>query len=316
MSDSDTHALRGIVPIVPTPFRADDTIDYAALADCVRFATAREYSGVCLPAYASEFYKLSENERLLAIETAVEAASGRTRIVAQSNHPSAYHAAELARRHEQIGASVIAFALPRQFNLHEQDLLEYSKRVCDATRLPVLVQDFHPGGSCVAGDFAAKLHDVCPNFRFLKLEEPMAGQKVRDVVRATSGEVGVLEGWGGMYMMELISDGIVGVMPGLGVSDLLQRVWELAYRGERDLAMDTFQSVLPQLVLSLQNLEFWLFAEKKLLAARGIISESSAFVRQATRRPDPNLVRQALWLNERLLHCLDRLDISRTLPRG
>jgi 4-hydroxy-tetrahydrodipicolinate synthase len=179
----------------------------------------------------------------------------------------------------------------------------------------VLVQDFYPGGSCVAGDFAVRLHQACPNFRYIKLEEPLAGAKVRDIVRATGGEVGVLEGWGGMYMMELISDGIVGLMPGLGVSDLLARVWDLVFRGEREVAMDIFQTVLPQLVFSLQNLEFWLFVEKQLLAARGIIDESSAFVRQATRVPEPAAIRQALWLNERILRTLDKLEMPRN-PDG
>jgi 4-hydroxy-tetrahydrodipicolinate synthase len=134
---------------------------------------------------------------------------------------------------------------------------------------------------------------------------------VRDIVRATGGEVGVLEGWGGMYMMELIADGIVGVMPGLGISDVLDRVWNVAYGGDREMAMDLFQTVLPHIVFSLQNFEFWLFVEKKLLAARGIIDESSAYVRQATRVPDPAAMRQGLWLNERVLRTLDKLDLPR-----
>jgi len=43
-------------------------------------------------------------------------------------------------------------------------------------------------------------------------------------MEATDGEVGVLEGWGGVYMLDLIPAGICGVMPGLGVSDLLALV--------------------------------------------------------------------------------------------
>ena len=311
MSRPENSILHGVIPIIPTPFRADDTIDLQALARCVQFAVACEFNAACLPAYASEFYKLSESERLQVVETAITAAQGQIGIVAQSNHPSSHLAAELAKRHEQMGASVISFALPRQFALREQDLLDYSRRICEATRLRVLVQDFCPGGSCVAGDFAARLHAACPNFRYVKLEEPLVGPKVRDIVRATGGEVGVLEGWGGMTMMELISDGIVGLMPGLGPADLLQRVWDLAYRGESEAAMDIFQGMLPQLAFSLQNLEFWLFVEKKLLAARGIIPEANAFVRQATRAPDPNAVKHALWLNERLLRLMDRIGLPR-----
>lgn len=307
--------LHGIVPVIPTPFRADESIDFEALEASVRFAAACEVGAICLPAYASEFYKLSDQERLELVQRAIAAANRRVAVVAQANHGSARVAASVASQYERLGASVIAVALPRQFNLREQDLIEYARQICEATTLPVLVQDYHPNGSCVAGEFSARLHEACPNFRFLKIEEPMAGFKVRDIIRATNAEVGVLEGWGGMYMMELIYDGIIGVMPGLGIADLLKRVWDMLYRAEREAAMDLFQSVLPQITFAIQNFEFWLFVEKQMLAARGVIPDSSAFRRGATHLPDPAAVRHALWLNQRLVHLLDRLELPRN-PGG
>jgi 4-hydroxy-tetrahydrodipicolinate synthase len=311
MARPEHSILHGVIPIVPTPFRADESIDFDAHAACVRFAVACGCNALCLPAYASEFYKLSEDERLKLVESAITAADGRIGLVAQSNHPSAKLAASLAARHEQLGASVISFALPRQFALAEQDLLDYAREICDATRLPVLIQDFNLGGATVGAEFAARLNAMCPNFKYLKLEEPLMGAKVRAIIRATSASVGVLEGWGGMYLMDLIPDGIVGLMPGLGPADLLGRVWDLAYRGEREAAMEIFQAVLPQLTFSLQNFEFWLFVEKQLLAARGIIPEASSVVRRAGRSPDPSALRHALWLNERLLRLMDRIGLAR-----
>ena len=44
---------------------------------------------------------------------------------------------------------------------------------------------------------------------------------------AAGNAVGVLEGCGGEYMLELLPAGIVGVMPGLALVDVLQRVWDL-----------------------------------------------------------------------------------------
>src|SRR5689334_9429630 len=93
--------LAGVVPIVPTPFTAGEDVDFEALAGLVEFAVSRDLPGVCLPAYASEYYKLSEAERRQAVATAVTTAAGRTRVVAQANHPSAKLAAELAKQYEQ-----------------------------------------------------------------------------------------------------------------------------------------------------------------------------------------------------------------------
>ena len=82
-------------------------------------------------------------------------------------------------------------------------------------KTPVLIQDFNPGGVTIGPDFCRRLVELCPNFRYAKLEEPMMASKVLAVREATEDRVGVLEGWGGLYMMDLIGVGICGVMPGL-----------------------------------------------------------------------------------------------------
>ena len=88
-----TDLLRGVVPVVPTPFTRDEVIDFKALADCVQFAADCGLIAVCLPAYASEFYKLSDAERRQVVQTAIRAAEGRIAVMAQVNHPSAKLAA-------------------------------------------------------------------------------------------------------------------------------------------------------------------------------------------------------------------------------
>jgi 2-keto-3-deoxy-L-arabinonate dehydratase len=55
------HSLRGGVPIVPTPFTDREEVDHEALEGLV--AVSAGVKGVCLPAYGSEFYKLTEQER-------------------------------------------------------------------------------------------------------------------------------------------------------------------------------------------------------------------------------------------------------------
>jgi 4-hydroxy-tetrahydrodipicolinate synthase len=301
MTSPSQVTLRGVVPIIPTPFRADETIDFAGLAQCVRFAIRQGMMALCLPAYASEFYKLTEAERLQVIDTALQTAEGRTLVVAQSNHPSARVAAQLARRHQEMGAPVVSFALPRQFALPSADLLDYCRTICDAVRVPVLVQDFNPGGPAVGADFVRGLHERCPNFRYLKLEEPLLASKVRAIRAATQDAIGILEEWGGMYTLELIPAGICGLMPGLGAADLLERIWQLGTASRMDEALDLFQILLPQLVFSLQNMELFLCLEKQLLAARGVLDESSTYVRRPTWSPDEATLAHGLRLNARVL---------------
>ena len=300
----------GVVPVLPTPFKAaDEAIDLEALAGLVRFAAAIEVPAVCLPAYASEFYKLSEAERFEITAAAVEAANGDVAVVAQSNHPSALHAAKIARRNADLGADFISFAMPRIFAMTTDDLLSYCKTICNAVDLPVLIQDFNPGGPTVGGSFCADLSQACPNFRYIKLEEPLMGEKVTQIREATQDRIGVLEGWGGMYVLELLPYGICGLMPGLAAADLLTRVWQAGMEGEEEAALDLFQMLLPQLVFSLQNMELFLHIEKRLLVERGLLTEPT--VRSPTFTPGEQLLAYGDTLNRRVLKTLDTCGLPR-----
>ena len=155
--------------------------------------------------------------------------------------------------------------------------------------------------------FVAELHRAHPHFRYIKLEEPLMAARIKAILDSTGGGVGVLEGWGGMYMLELIEAGICGVMPGLAVSDLLVQVWQLQAAGKKLAAYEVFAAVVPQIVFSLQNMEFFHHTEKRLLVMRGIVLQTT--VRDLTVTPDPIDAAHADFLNQRVLDLLDRLHL-------
>ena len=298
--DKKDNELFGVVPIVPTPFTEDEEIDEDALRRLIDFAIAGGIKAVCLPAYASEFYKLSDEEKLRVVKVAVEHAAGRIRIVAQSNHPSLKIAMRLAQANVKAGADVVSLAVPRIFGMPESSLKEYlSGFLRSVPDTPVLIQDFNPGGSSISVPFIKALMDEHPNFRYLKLEEPLCAPKFEDIIRATGGKVGLFEGWGGLYMLELTPLGIAGVMPGLAVADILQKVFVLRREGQDDKAFDLFEKVMPQIFFSLQNMELFHYAEKELLIARGVLRNSVA--RKAAYIPDPSSVKYIKELNKRVL---------------
>ncbi|OGG46857.1 MAG: hypothetical protein A3F84_00260 [Candidatus Handelsmanbacteria bacterium RIFCSPLOWO2_12_FULL_64_10] len=301
--------IDGIVPIVPTPFFEDGGIDFDSLRRLIDYSVAAKASAVCLPAYASEFYKLSETERFDVVKAAVGQARGRIPVIAQVNHPSARIAADTARRVQDLGASMVSSAAPRLFALAEEDLLRYFTHLAQAIRLPLLVQDFNPGGPTVGASFARRLKEAAPNFAYLKLEEPMMGEKLKSILSATSGAVGVLEGWGGLYILELVPAGICGVMPGLPLTELLDRAFRLRRAGQDDEAFDIFSAIMPYILFSLQNMELFHHADKKLLVARGLLP--GAHVREATLRVDPTSAAYGDLLTRKVLEKLDQLHIPR-----
>jgi 4-hydroxy-tetrahydrodipicolinate synthase len=293
------RGVDGVVPVVPIPFGANEAVDEHQLRRLIDFAVSAGVGAVCLPAYGSEFYKLSDRERARVVNIAIEQARGRLLVIAQANHGSARVAAATAREYAERGASLISVAMPRQFALGEDDLLRYLAQVFHSVTVPCLLQDFNPGGATVSAGFVARLESECPNFRYIKLEEPLMAAKVDSIRQATGGRVAVLEGWGGLYMMELIPAGICGIMPGLALADGLNRVFDLRRSGDFEGAMRLFEAFLPQIVFSLQNLELFLYCEKRLLELRGLLS--NARCRSASLTPDAWTAKYVDQLNQRIL---------------
>jgi len=304
METKNKKELSGVVPIIPTPFTEKEEIDEDALRRLIDFAIAGGTGAVCLPAYASEFYKLTDEEKLQVVKIAVDHSAGRIQVIAQSNHPSLKVAINLAQANVEAGADMISVAVPRIFNLPENSLKEYlSAFLQSIPGTPVLIQDFNPGGSSISAGFIKELMDEQPNFKYLKLEEPLCAPKFAEIIKATEGRVGLLEGWGGLYMLELIPVGITGVMPGLAVSDILQKVFTLRKNGENEKAFDLFEKVMPQIFFALQNMELFHYIEKELLIARGVLKNS--IVRKATYIPDASTKGYIRELNSRILRLVN-----------
>ena len=77
MNLKNTKELSGVVPIIPTPFTEKEEIDEDALRRLIDFAISGGVGAACLPAYASEFYKLSDEEKLQVVKIAVDHSAGR-----------------------------------------------------------------------------------------------------------------------------------------------------------------------------------------------------------------------------------------------
>ena len=301
-------SLKGSISVVVAPFHEDERVDEASLRRTVDWIASAGLGGMVLPMYGTEFYKLTEAECDQLVAAAIEVNAGRVPLIANGNHGSAMVAAELARRREKMGADVVSFALPRMFGTSDADLLRYCGRICDAVSLPVCIQDFNPGGTTIGPDFIADLHRAHPNFRYAKLEEPLLADKIVAIRDRVGDNVGVIEGWGGMYMLEAIPVGCCGIMPGVPIADALQRVFDDRAAGRNDEAYDLFGGLLPFINFTLQNMELFLQIEKHLLVRRGLLESSTC--RSLALTPSPTV-----WEHvEFLIAQLERLYAKWGIP--
>lgn len=303
--------IRGVVPILPTPFRSNDEVDFEALTALVDFSVAAGAAAVGTPAFGSEFYKLDESERLRILESVIAHADGRIPVIAQCNQHSPRHAARLARQAEQMGAAAVNVALPRAFPVSSGHLLAYARTVCESVSVPVVVQDWYPGGEPVGLPFVLELRKHCANFRYLKREEQGIGPLIRAIRLELGEEVGVFLGWGGMYVPELQPAGACGVMPGLALADIFVRIWKLASGNDWSRAYSLFAQISPYLQFSLQTFEQFHHSEKLLLNARGVLR--SPAVRPVTIELDRDA---RCYLDKLILELRPVLEADRDTERA
>src|SRR2546423_15652983 len=86
-------ALAGVVPVVPTIFHDDETVDLDATVRVVDYLMDAGVDGLCLLAYYSEQFSLSDAERDAIARTLLERVAGPLPETDTTSHYSARDAA-------------------------------------------------------------------------------------------------------------------------------------------------------------------------------------------------------------------------------
>jgi len=108
-------------------------------------------------------------------------------------------------------------------------------------------------------------------------------------------------------MLDLKPAGICGIMPGLAISDVLAKVFQLANHNNPVGGHQFHEGASPQISFSLQHVQLFHHAEKRLLVARGILP--SAAVRPLNLQLDRNAEDRIAFVNVPILALLDPLDL-------
>ena len=80
--------LTGVVPVVPTIFRDDETVDLGGTARVVDYLMDAGVDGLCLLANYSEQFSLTDAERGAIARTLLERVGGRLPVIVTTSHYS------------------------------------------------------------------------------------------------------------------------------------------------------------------------------------------------------------------------------------
>jgi dihydrodipicolinate synthase/N-acetylneuraminate lyase len=140
-------SLAGILPVLQIPFTPAnpvDVVDESALRQEVDFCIAGGVHGLVVPALASEFMVLTDDERRLVVEVAIDQAAGRVPVVANVAGTSTSAALTFTRHAREAGATAL-MALPPYVRRPTMDsVFTYYAAIAEEAGLPVIVQNAPP----------------------------------------------------------------------------------------------------------------------------------------------------------------------------
>jgi 4-hydroxy-tetrahydrodipicolinate synthase len=304
IADDRTARLRGIIPVLPTPFTDDGGLDLESLDRLIEHALTWGAHGLAILGVASEVEKLDAEEYRTIAEAAARKIAGRTPLVMGLRGATTQAAAQSAAIARHVGAHAVFAKAPAASRPEaaEAEALAYYLAIAQAADLPVMVQNFAlaAGESGVIPlDALARVVRADPRIQYVKEETPPpAGNgKISQIRRALGEGVTVFSGSGGITLVDDLRRGASGCMPGAVLVRSLVRIHEHHAQGRGEEADRLQAEILPLIVFRAR----WGFA-----AVTKLILQELGILKTAKVR-DPagvGLDEQALWELRRLVRLL------------
>lgn len=278
-----SESIRGIFPIVYTPFDSSGTIAIDDLGRLVDYLIGQGAHGLAAVGGASECHKLTIVERKWLAERTIELAAGRVPVLVGTSATSISDSVDLTRHAESAGAIGTFCTPPLHGALTIEGLDAHYSALARSTSRPVLVQD---ALVTIPITQIARLGDHFPQLRWVKEEAVDAGKRITELRHLCAAGVSIMSG--GSYLLDEMARGAIGAIPGsIGVGDLA-RSFDLTQQGDLAGARAAYDHFLP---LSFWRRQFPLLAAKEVLRRIGVFT--SANLRQpAGERLDDHDLRE------------------------
>jgi 4-hydroxy-tetrahydrodipicolinate synthase len=254
--------LRGIFPVVYTPFDAGGRIDEEDLERLVEHLIAAGAHGLAAVGGASEAHKLTVGERTWLAERTMAFARGRVPVIVGTSATNTAESVALSRHAAEIGARAVFLTPPLYGAVTPEALRHHYGAVAGTAGIPVMVQDALVP---VAPALAVRLAEEFPQVCYVK-EEVLgeAGHRIGELKRLRP-ELKVLSG--GSHLLDELARGAQGAIPGsIGVADLC-RAYERFVAADHDGARAAFDHFTP---LSFWRLQFPILGAKEVLRRIGV----------------------------------------------
>jgi 4-hydroxy-tetrahydrodipicolinate synthase len=226
-----TKPFRGSYTVTITPFTADGgAVDVDAFRSFIDWQLVEGVPGLIVLGTTAEFLTLTDEERSLIVQTAVEHVDGRVPVLVGSMNAHTPRAVRYSREAETIGADGLMILPPYYYTPTEDEIFGYYRAICDAVSLPIMLYN-NPVTSNVdmSAKLVGRLTRAFENVRYIK-EASMDVARVYDIVEETEGLMNV---FAGERIVESFLLGAVGYVNPYGnyIPRASSRIWDYLAEG-------------------------------------------------------------------------------------
>jgi dihydrodipicolinate synthase/N-acetylneuraminate lyase len=227
--------LAGVFPIGWSPCKADNKLDLDAMVAQQQFLNRGKVAGIAWPQNASAWQTLSSDEWHAGAD-ALLSVKGKSAVVlgVQSVGFDLAKSTQYAKYAGSKGADAIISLTPP--GASDDDVIAYFKALSSASNLPMLVQAVGD----VSVDTLVALYKAVPTLVAVKDEAGDPLQRAPDLISRTGGTLEDFSGAGGHTFFAEMEEGFLGTCPYVGLSDVLQRCFDLYQAGKKRDAYDVF----------------------------------------------------------------------------
>jgi 4-hydroxy-tetrahydrodipicolinate synthase len=274
--------LRGIFPIVITPFDADGRqIDEDSLRRVVQFEMAGSVDGIGVGGFASEAYKLTDAERMRCAEIVADELDGRAPLIIGIAPGSTEVAMEQAEFYARLRPAALMTLPPSTMKNDEQALVNHYVELAAASSIPIMVQQspqIQAYSACqLSVERLAEISERAPNVRYFKIEGSGSAGRIAAIRERIGESAALFGGVGGIALREELAAGAAGLLPGVGFNEYFVAVWRAWEAGDRREATAILEKAQPLVeAVSGMGHEFSLHTRKYLLQRAGIIQHATA----------------------------------------
>jgi len=261
--------MRGVYPILVTPFDEKSRVDEESLRSLVEFNIKLGVHGLGV-ALGSEVFKLSEAERVQVTRIVVDQTRGRVPVVINTGAAGTDLAVLYSVTAEENGADALMIMPPSFMPVGGAEVREYFKAISDAVHIPIFIQD--TSSAPVSAGLARQIAEESEHVRYIKVESLPTPVKVADAAAQAGDMLVIFGGAGGNYFIEEMRRGSVGTMPFCTQPEAFVEVWDLFQNGDEHGARAAFErKILPLNRISGQMPGAFYHVHKEVLRQRGVI---------------------------------------------